>query len=82
MFLKQHPLIWLSPTIRELPDPKVDAMSAEEIDIYAINSPSSLIPMEGEMPKHYQAEVECSDGKKVVTTLPVTSPVFAELWEM
>ena len=56
--------------IGEAPDPEADAMSAKEINIYAINSPSTLIPMEGEMPEHYQAEVECFNGKKAVTTLP------------
>ena len=69
-FLKQRPLIQSSETIREAPDPEADAMSAEEIDIYAINIPSTLIPMEGEMPEHYQTEVECFNGEKVVTTLP------------
>ena len=56
--------------IREVPDPEVDTMSAEEIDIHTIDSPSTLVPMEGEMPEHYQAEVECFDGEKAVTTLP------------
>ena len=69
-FLKQRPLIRTSETIGEVPEPEADAMSAKEIDIYAIDSPSTLVPMEGEMPEHYQAEVECFDGEKVVTTLP------------
>ena len=70
MFLKQCPLIQSSETIREAPEPEADVMSTEEINIYAINSPSTLVPMEGEMPDHYQEEVECFDGKKAVTTLP------------
>ena len=45
-------------------------MTVEEIDIYAIDSPSTLTPMEGTMPDHYQQEVACFDGEKAVTTLP------------
>ena len=70
MFLKQHPLIQSLETIREVPDPEADAMSAEEIDIYTIDSPSTLVPMEGQMPDHYLGEVDCFDGEKAVTTLP------------
>ena len=45
-------------------------MSAEEIKIYTIDSPSTLIPLEGEMPNNYQEEVQCFDGEKAVTMLP------------
>ena len=45
-------------------------MTAKEINIYAIDSPSSLVPMEGPMPDNYQTQVDVFDGKKAVTTLP------------
>ena len=48
----------------------MDAMSAEEIKIYTIDSPSTLVPLEGEMPNNYQEEVECFNGEKAVMTLP------------
>ena len=48
----------------------MDAMSAEEIEIYTIDSPSTLVPLEGEMPNNYQEEVECFNGEKAVMTLP------------
>ena len=70
MFLKQHPLIRSLETSREAPKPDTDAMTTEETKIYAIDSPSTLVPMEGEMPDHYEEEEECLDGEKVVTTLP------------
>ena len=69
-FLKQHPLIRLSETIGEAPNLKTDAMTTEEINIYAINNPSSLVPMEGAMPDNYQTQVDVFNGEKVVTTLP------------
>ena len=56
--------------IREVSNPEADVMSTEEIDIYTINSPSTLIPMEGQMPDHYLGEVDHFDGEKAVTTLP------------
>ena len=70
MFLKQCLLIQSSETIREAPDLETDAMTAKEIDIYAIDSPSNLVPMEGTMPDNYQAQVDVFDGEKAVTTLP------------
>ena len=70
MFLKQCPLIRLSETIGEVPNPEADMMSTEEIDIYTIDSPSTLVPMEGQMPDHYLKEVDRFDGEKAVTTLP------------
>ena len=45
-------------------------MTVKEIDIYTIDSLSTLTLMEGTMPDHYQQEVTCFDGKKAVTTLP------------
>ena len=70
MFLKQRPLIQSSETIGEAPDLETNAMTTEEIDIYAIDSPSRLVLMEGAMPDNYQTQVDVFDGEKVVTTLP------------
>ena len=69
-FLKQHLLIRLMEMIGEAPDPNTNAMTAKEINIYTIDSPSSLVLMEGTMPDNYQTQVDVFDGKKVVTTLP------------
>ena len=60
----------MSETIGEAPDLETDTMTTEEIDIYAIDSPSSLVPMEGAMPNNYQTQVDVFDGEKAVTTLP------------
>ena len=60
----------MSETIGEAPNPNTNAMTAKEIDIYTIDSPSSLVLMEGAMPDNYQTQVDIFDGEKAVTTLP------------
>ena len=70
MFLKQHLLVQSFLVIGEVPDPKTDTMTTEEIDICTIVSPSTLTLMEGAMPNYYHQEIPCFNGKKVVMTLP------------
>ena len=44
-FLNQWPLLWLAETVGEEPDPELDPILTEEVELFAIDIPDHLIPV-------------------------------------
>ena len=54
----------------DAPSSELDEMSIEEVEIYAIDTPTALAPMDGAMPDCYQSQAEAFNGERAITTLP------------
>jgi hypothetical protein len=67
MILNQH-LLLQSPTL-EIPDPKPDPISMEEVELFTIEVPKHLTPLKEVILEEYWDYLDIFDAEKVATTL-------------
>jgi len=76
-FFSQRPLIRTSETVENIPDAELDPLTAEEIELYAIDIPERLQSIAMDIPEYYHDYMDRFDGEKAATTLPNISPKVA-----
>ena len=69
-FLNQRPLLQLAETVGEEPDPELDPILTEEVELFAIDIPDHLIPLKEVIPEEYWDFLDVFDGEKAASTLP------------
>jgi len=73
-FFSQRPLIRTLETVDNISDAELDPLTAEEIELYAINIPERLQSIATDIPEYYHDYMDRFDGEKAATTLPDFRP--------
>jgi len=60
----------MSKTVENIPDAELDPLTAEEIELYAIDIPERLQSIAMDIPEYYHDYMDRFDGEKAATTLP------------
>jgi hypothetical protein len=69
-FLNQCPLICTSETVDDSPESKLNSLTVEEADLFAVEIPEHLESLKEDILEHYWDSLDMFDGEKAASTLP------------
>jgi hypothetical protein len=69
-FLNQCPLICASETVEHKPEPELDPLTMEEVDLFAVEILEQLKSLKDNIPEHHWDELDMFNGEKAALTLP------------